>query len=84
MSKSYKSMTVEELDAMLDQLDAEKQALKARAVEVMAVRNRKIAEESLRARENPTPVIGLPDQNRIAALRVKAGVVEVGGKARGM
>ncbi len=38
---------------------------------------------SLHARENQTPAPGLPDQERLKALRVRAGVVTAGGKAEG-
>jgi hypothetical protein len=71
------SLTIAELDAELERIDAARLALKAEGAAVMAVRGAKIAAESLHARENPTPVMGLPDQDRLKVLRAKAGVAEI-------
>ena len=72
------AMTLAELNALLDGLDARRLAIKAEATAVMDARNRKIAAEALYAREHPTPVMGAPDPARVAALRARAGVAEVG------
>lgn len=75
---------IAELEAQLEELDAERlaaiAAVKARARPVMAELHKAVAQRELYLRENPTPVLGLPNAERLEALRVKAGVATVGIK----
>jgi hypothetical protein len=74
----WESMTVEQLDVELDRIAQERQALREQAIKIMYIRNHKIGARELRARLNPTPIMGLPDAARIERLRVQAGVAVVG------
>jgi hypothetical protein len=75
-------MTIEELDAALDTLNAQRLEIREAARPLMAARNRKIAARELHARLNPTPVMALPDQGRIERLRVAAGTAVIGTKVK--
>jgi hypothetical protein len=65
-------MTLEQLDAILNDLDADRQALRERAREVMAARNRKVAEAEAEAKAR---------SGRRARQSAQAGVADVGTEA---
>lgn len=82
---NFESMSIDDLDKELDRRDALRLVgeayNRAETEAIMSIRNQKIAAESLHQRMNPTPIVGLPNEDRLNTLRVRAGVAIVGVKA---